>query len=138
MTKLKTMISLLAALTIHTAVSGGDPQRRIPIKGDWDIYDADLFRVDAALDRHRSYTILNDTANTITVTLVEITWDEISQAYGRTPRDYFPLLPGCTQQFGAPWNLEAETFALDLNLRGYDGYKVRGITLREVGPEFEN
>ncbi len=127
MTKLKLMSGLLAALTIHTAVSGGDPQRRIPIKGEWDIYDADLFRTDSVLDRHRSYTLFNDTDDAIDVVLVEI------EGGGRVPRDYFSLQPGYTQQFDAPWNLVSETFTLDLFLT-HDGGRVRGITLREVGP----
>ncbi len=114
------------------------PQRNIPIKGYWDEWNPDQFRTDAALDRSRSYTISNQTTNAITVMLVEITWDEIAQAYGRTPRDYFPLLPGYTQQFAAPghMNPDSETFSLDLFLRGYEGDRVKCIVLREVGPEF--
>jgi hypothetical protein len=127
-TKLKILI--LCAMACSPGFADG-PQRRIPIHGQWDEYNPDLFRCDASLSRSRSYTIWNDTTNTITVMLIEI------EGGGRTPRDYFPVLPGYTQLFGAPghMNPDSETFSLDLFLRGYEGDKVKGIVLRESRAE---
>jgi hypothetical protein len=123
------VIALL--LVVQLAFSGDGPQRRIPIHGTWDAENPDQFRTTVELDRSRSYTIANDTDDTIYVFLVEV------ENGGRTPRDYFPVLAGQTQLFGAPGHMlpDSESFSFDLILRDHEGDKVRGIELREAGPE---
>lgn len=131
------MAGLVAAIALQPALCGDGPQRRIQIHGSWDEWNPDLFRVDAELSARRSYTIANNTTNTITVMQVELVWDDWLGDYARTPRDYFPVVPGKVQLLGTPNNLQGEVYTLDLNLRGMEDDKLNGqeIVLKEAGPE---
>jgi len=121
----KLILCLVAALSTQALAGDG---RRIPIHGQWDQWNPSELRTDAVLDRNHSYTITNNTKELIYVWLVE---------QDQTPREYFPLGVGESWQFVAPWNLEGETYSLDLFMLGQEGDKLNGnsLVLRE-GLEF--
>lgn len=83
---MKTLPTLtLAALLAMTGCS-------VKIKGEWSQDHPGQFQASTELHQGDLYRIHNSTAETITVWLLD----------DRTPIDYFPLLPGQSQDFTAP------------------------------------
>lgn len=123
MKTLKYTLCLVAALAIPAIA--GEPHRRLPIHGQWDYWNPNLFVTNLELRRDRSYTITNNTDQAIYVMATE----------DRIVLGYFPLMPGSSQQFIAPWNLRANNYGLDLFLDAVTKLNGNAITLRE-GPEF--
>lgn len=100
LTKLTTALGLALMITLTGC--------HVKIRGEWNPEHPGEFRASTELHEGELYRILNHTPETITVMLLD----------DRTPLDYFPLLPGESQDFAAPGDSFDLLTAGEQTLRG--------------------